>query len=837
MHDAAPPPNEPTRSRPLPAALEGLKRPWRILLVHHTHTDVGYTQSQSRVRRLHAEFNRTALDWARTGKVPGFKWTCETFWSVEQFLATASAEEKAAFADAVRSGGIGLSATYLHFSELAGLQLQRHALRRAVEFGASIGHRVTAALSADVNGFGRGSCQAFSEAGVRNLLTCIHTHHGMLPAGGAHSGFWWQPNDASLEPVLVWNSAHYQLGNEFGFAPGAPMTYTLRGVCDVEDEQLPPHELTLARLPAYLKRLEAEGYPYSFLPLMVSGLVTDNAPPSVAIAENARDWNAQYGAAVAVEMATLEEVFDALRAEPQTANLPVYEGDWPDWWTDGTASTPRAVRLFRQAQRDWERLHRLRDAGEPIDAQTLRAVEDDLLLFAEHTWGHSESMLLPWHFEVQSVGARKRLHAVRAQDVTEEALDRWAHERHGGELLRTGRAWRFKAFNTEPHALHGIAEMFLEHFEYGTARADELQVEDEASGESLPCQVREAPRGILVSVPLALQPEEERLLRLIRSTPEAAADSGTRAADGVADVRTRSSVPAPALCRATEHGIETPFVRIEWAEGRGIVAWDALDAKRSLIDSSAPHGPLAAIRDLTPLAVPPGDDRERIRERTRMGRNRKLANVERSVSRLTGVRMATSGPAFARAELAWDLPGTTLCRLVLTAHAAFPRVDVALRLNKDALWDPENLYLSLPFAANGDGEGALWIDKPGGSLRPWRDQLPGTLTDYHAVQEGFAVCDDDFGVAVAMRDGPLLQLGPLEWGERLLAGDPRLEKRKPRPHAWLMTNYWETNFEASLAGFHEFRFSVLWGRALADPAQAMEACRAANRGIPCLRLG
>ena len=51
-----------------------------------------------------------------------------------------------------------------------------------------------------------------------------------------------------------------------------------------------------------------------------------------------------------------------------------------------------------------------------------------------------------------------------------------------------------------------------------------------------------------------------------------------------------------------------------------------------------------------------------------------------------------------------------------------------------------------------------------------------------------------------------------------------------------MTNYWETNFEASLGGFHEFRFSVIWGREFADHTRALRACRHLNHGLLTIRL-
>lgn len=52
-----------------------------------------------------------------------------------------------------------------------------------------------------------------------------------------------------------------------------------------------------------------------------------------------------------------------------------------------------------------------------------------------------------------------------------------------------------------------------------------------------------------------------------------------------------------------------------------------------------------------------------------------------------------------------------------------------------------------------------------------------------------------------------------------------------RPDNWLMTNFWETNFEASLGGFHEFNYRLEWGPHITTPAQGVDLCRALNHGI------
>jgi hypothetical protein len=164
-----------------------------------------------------------------------------------------------------------------------------------------------------------------------------------------------------------------------------------------------------------------------------------------------------------------------------------------------------------------------------------------------------------------------------------------------------------------------------------------------------------------------------------------------------------------------------------------------------------------------------------------------------------------------------------MARVELRLSKHQPVAEAAFRVNKESIWDPENVFLALPFAA---GEGSqLWLDKAGAAVRPVLDQLPGTLTDWYCLQSGYAICGKTFGVAVSSLDAPLLQLGPLEPGTRLLADGTLPERRPADGFSWLMTNYWETNFEASLGGFHEFRYRIRWGADLADPQNALNACR------------
>jgi len=98
-----------------------------------------------------------------------------------------------------------------------------------------------------------------------------------------------------------------------------------------------------------------------------------------------------------------------------------------------------------------------------------------------------------------------------------------------------------------------------------------------------------------------------------------------------------------------------------------------------------------------------------------MGRNRKAVRTRRDFGELIDIKVLENGTLYGRVELKYRLEGTQECSVILTAHKLMPRITVDLRLHKDSVWEPENLYLSLPFAKDGD---TVYMDKAGAVFRP-----------------------------------------------------------------------------------------------------------------------
>ncbi|MCY9539672.1 glycoside hydrolase [Paenibacillus alvei] len=810
-------------------------RAWTIYAIHHSHTDIGYTERQEKIERYHAEFIRQALSilqQSENGAKPdwqGFRWNCETFWAVERFLDQASEKEREQFAAAVRSGSIELSDTYLNMTELPDYSLLQCIHSKAQAYAKSIGHQIDSAMTADINGYGWGYAQSLLDNGIKHLFSCIHTHHGMFALGRKQTPFWWQaPNGDRL---LVWNGEHYMFGNELGLCPGALGQYMIQDEFDNQLIDAHHNDIARIRMHRYVCRLEEEGYPYDFVPVMLSGLGTDNASPNGRIMEFIRDWNAQYGETIRIEMTTLSGFFARLKQEDME-QLPVYAGDWPDWWSDGVSSTAMHTQLYRDAQRTLRKVKYLDPKRELVDVQQISEAEQALVMYAEHTWGYHSSIYEPWHPNVQLLEVRKQAYAADASRLAHQALDQVLFAQ-GAAPLYPERPIRYRIVNTENASANKLVTLPLDGWEPALFE-DGMEVVHEGTGAVLPHQSPH-PQSIVIQASLDAGGECFLKLRKTQTLPINRTTSNTRlmGSDRVYDMDDlQIEHAAHGPIRIAQHMIESPFVRIEWKEHDGIISWLDKQSGAELLAANREYGAFTPIYEVTPVADS-SDPSQVWAVRSRMGRNRKGINVERSAGCLIRVRPIENGPLYATVELTYTIEGMSYYALFLKVYATSNRVEVSVRLHKDSVWLPENVYVALPFTTGEYSKDTLYVEKAGAIVRPWIDQLPGTCLDYTCIQEGLAwsshtgaglanstigsegsrtVMDEleqatERTLLLAMPDTPLLQLGSLDHGRRIVHTQ-QAQDTKPSAYAWLMTNYWETNFKATLGGFYEFRYAL-----------------------------
>ena len=73
-----------------------------VYVVHHSHTDIGYTDLQERVIAIQVNYIKTVLSMMRQPEYADFRWNCETLYCVEAFWKQASEEDRADFARFVK---------------------------------------------------------------------------------------------------------------------------------------------------------------------------------------------------------------------------------------------------------------------------------------------------------------------------------------------------------------------------------------------------------------------------------------------------------------------------------------------------------------------------------------------------------------------------------------------------------------------------------------------------------------------------------------------------------------------------------------------------------------
>ncbi|MCM3109600.1 glycosyl hydrolase [Lederbergia lenta] len=806
-----------------------MTKKWKIYLIHHSHTDIGYTERQEKIERFHVDYiNKVIriLDDITAGKKPeweGYKYTCENYWQVEQFLKNSTIEEQEKFEHYVHKGLIDISLTYLNLTELVDMDVLAKKLSDGRNYANEKQMKLNSAMTADINGYSWGYAEAMYQNGITNFFSCLHTHHGMFPLYKKQTPFFWETPNGNK--VLVWNGDHYQLGNEFMLLPNTNISYQIRDEFsgDWDTDQF---EVTEERVFRYVKNLEMEGYPYAFVPAMISGVMTDNAPPNPRMMEIIHRFNEKHGEQIEFEVVTLNQFFEILRNE--TIDIPTYAGDWPDWWADGVGSTPAPTKIYRDAQRKYQLSKKLDPNGQLGNPIYLADAEHQLMMYAEHTWGYSSSVGEPWNTLVNDLDYRKGAYAVNANSLISRNLDE-VLANLGEESLQADREKYFKVINPHERPVTDYTKVHIKHWEdvdgeYFHFKKDGfIEVVDCQTNEILASQVVMVPGGNDIEFKISLAAKQDRLVKVrqIMDKPAGGTESNHayRGNDGVSDL-----APYPGYERPTNHHIvETDHYRITFNDTTGIEQMIAKATGKNLIHPHAVHAPFTGVYEKTPITT------DACQERRRMGRNRKGRITERDVAKLVAIDQIADGALYTTIKMEFALEGTNMYVVMLRVYKQLPKIAVTVRIQKQNEWAPENLYIPLPF---GDGENhELYAEKTGSVFRPAIDQIPGSNIDFYLLQNGMIFKNKDQDLLVALKDNPLVTLGTLAHHEIELSNEQTKIKNKDLVYSWVMNNFWETNFKVDLSGFYEFDYQLYLSGDNEAPEALIEKCQELNEGL------
>lgn len=350
-----------------------------IHLVHHSHTDIGYSHLQAEVERIQNNNIWKALELIDPTKDypegSRFVWNVESLWAVENFLGIASEQDKQRFIAAVKAGSIALSANYANI--LTGLCTPEE-MHWIVEYADSLrkwyGLPITMAMQTDIPGMSWSMVDAYAAHGIRHLSQGPNYIPDM-PDGGDRIGstlreqgdkpYWWK-GTTGKDSILVW-TAGQGYGGWHGYTAGAIKERGTR------------------KIAAYMNDLATKGYPYDMVQWRYN-IVSDNGPVDSTLSDFVRDWNEKYASPrlIIANAGTMMQEFENLYGK----QIPTWSGDFTPYWEDGAYSTAKEEGEVRVLS---ARLSNLIDAAKilnkPIDPHLLYRAKRSIVMWHEHTWG------------------------------------------------------------------------------------------------------------------------------------------------------------------------------------------------------------------------------------------------------------------------------------------------------------------------------------------------------------------------------------------------------------------------------------------------------------------
>lgn len=350
-----------------------------IHLIHHSHTDIGYSHLQAEVERIQNNNIWKALELIdRTKDYPEgsrFVWNVESLWAVENFLGIASEADKQRFIAAVKSGSIALSANYANI--LTGLCTPEE-MHWIVEYADSLRKwydlPINMAMQTDIPGMSWSMVDAYAAHGIRHLSQGPNYIPDM-PDGGDRIGstlreqgdkpYWWK-GTTGRDSILVW-TAGQGYGGWHGYTAGAIKERGTR------------------KIAAYMNELAAKGYPYQMVQWRYN-IVSDNGPVDSTLSDFVRDWNEKYASPrlIIANAGTMMQQFE----DKYGKDIPTWSGDFTPYWEDGAYSTAKEEGEVRVLS---ARLTNLIEAAKilnkPIDPHLLYRAKRSIVMWHEHTWG------------------------------------------------------------------------------------------------------------------------------------------------------------------------------------------------------------------------------------------------------------------------------------------------------------------------------------------------------------------------------------------------------------------------------------------------------------------
>jgi hypothetical protein len=766
------------------------RKHWEVCLTPISHHDLGYTNTIERVLQQYCGIYGDVIRFCEeTDNYPDeakFRYNVEESWSLQYFIEHSDKEILNKLAKYMKEGRIEVHALFGNeISDMCSheelVRLMYPSFRISREFGG----KIEVASITDVPGMSWGLPTVLFDAGIKYFFAGLPIHYfefggynkqfrdihtiwdekNIMRPHGRPDAFYWKGPDGSM--VLV-----YYQGGKGCWSPKSA-------------------DQVMNELPGMLNNLDSKGNPFSVIRYASDGC-GDNIGTDIIVSNLVREWNSKWAYPKLI-VSTTSIFFEKLEEQCKNSkDIRTFSGDVPQTdYSVGALSSAKETTVNREAH---DKLHSAEKLATMANLLTkanypagdIRDAYDNMILYDEHTWGtsHPLGIVQDWAW------SEKSSYAFKAAGLAEMVLNGSRGSVSGAKTISSAIAFNeagqhivvFNPLSFNRNDLVNIPNFYHE---------EPFDIIDIEAGQKVPHQV------IKIDNPQSPVPyaagrfargqfsdyEDYNLAFVAENVPA----MGYKSYRIVQAENSSASLTSLVL---TDKSIENRFFKVELNPQTGTIT-SIYDKELSieLVDKNAPH----QVNQMITRWVKTGKEESPTNATIQKGQN---------------------GPVYASLVVSTSGAGCPELTQEIILYDKIRRVDISDRVLKD-MTPTQEVYFAFPFKMDTPD---FRFEAPMAVIKPLRDQLPGTNSNYYSVQHWADVSDGKTGITLSPVDANMVEFGGLNNSEVSSAhhgvtpvrfGAPFItEMTKGYMYSYVINSNFRTNFQTTQLGDILFRYSI-----------------------------
>jgi alpha-mannosidase len=751
------------------------KKQWKVYIYPHSHVDIGYTNLQNIVEKLHVRNIDVAIDIAnKTKDYPAgakFVWNPESTWVVASYLKQASAQQKQTFIAAVKKGWIQIDGAHsnLNTSTCSDKELLQ-VFENSKNITALTGTPITTMVQVDNPGATWGMVQAAAAYGIKGFFS--FPNYFDLRNKWENKPFYWKGQDGK-------SKIFYLQATSYGYGFKAKgRIYGLGKIQALTDEydRLSTDEPLKNFISPFIfnetAHLESQGSPYDIYAMTWS--MADNCLIDADLPEAVKQWNQEFAYPKLIISGTKEIL--AAYEEKYASIIPTYSGDLSEFWTQGLGADAKSVGLGRigkeklsQAETLWSMLNRT--GGAPTEQ--FNQAWENALLSAEHTWGFQDPTA-PMASKVEANKAGYFANVEKGADnLINLALQPIKNEQGNGFVVINTLSW-----NRDGIIILSAAQ----------SKAGDRIVDDQNNGVL---------SQRLTTGELAFEANQIPAFgsRFYKILPEKV----NMGASMVKNHTLNNGLIAVSL--DPKNGDINSFIDLK-------TGWQIIDEKSRFGFNS--YNYLPGVRN--------GSSNSPIGSVT----NAKNATIS----------VKENGPLIASLLIHSTAESCNWLTREVKLMKGKPYLELINRVDKIATRKKEGIHFGFPFNVP---NGEIKMDIPLGIMTPEKDQIPFTNKNWYTFQRWIDISNEKQGVTWTSIEAPIVEIGDITGtildGARQADEWIDFQPKSQTLFSWTINNHWDTNFPLQQSGIISTKYVIMPHNSQYNPALANQFGVAQHRPL------